>query len=111
MSWSGRCCAFAKTRTAGCLAGPCGTTIPPERMAELGDLGFMEFRADEAAGLMRVLTLVWAGACPQAPLASHSLADRVATARPHQLGRHLRVPCQNPAVAELPVSCTAPPAS
>jgi hypothetical protein len=34
---------------------------PPERMAGLGDPGFMEFRADKAAGLMRVLTLVWAG--------------------------------------------------
>jgi hypothetical protein len=32
-----------------------------ERMAELGDLGFVEFRVDEAAGLVRVLTLVWAG--------------------------------------------------
>ena len=32
-----------------------------ERMAELGNLGFMEFRVDEAAGLVRVLTLVWAG--------------------------------------------------
>jgi hypothetical protein len=29
---------------------------PRERMAELGDLGFMEFRVDEAAGLVRVLT-------------------------------------------------------
>jgi hypothetical protein len=34
---------------------------PRERMAELGDLGFVEFRVDEAAGLVRVLTLVWAG--------------------------------------------------
>ena len=34
---------------------------PRERMAELGDLGFIEFRVDEAAGLVRVLTLVWAG--------------------------------------------------
>lgn len=34
---------------------------PRERMAELGNLGFMEFRVDEAAGLVRVLTLVWAG--------------------------------------------------
>ena len=34
---------------------------PQERMAELGDLGFVEFRVDEAAGLVRVLTLVWAG--------------------------------------------------
>lgn len=34
---------------------------PQERMAELGDLGFMEFWADEAAGLMRDLTLVQAG--------------------------------------------------
>ncbi len=34
---------------------------PRERMAELGDLGFVELRVDEAAGLVRVLTLVWAG--------------------------------------------------
>ena len=34
---------------------------PRERMAELGDLGFIEFRVDEAAELVRVLTLVWAG--------------------------------------------------
>ena len=34
---------------------------PRERMAELGDFGFVEFRVDEAAGLVRVLTLVWAG--------------------------------------------------
>ena len=34
---------------------------PRERMAELGDLGFVEFRVDEAAGLVRVMTLVWAG--------------------------------------------------
>ena len=36
------------------------TDDPRERMAELGDLGFVEFRVDEAAGLVRVLTLVWA---------------------------------------------------
>jgi hypothetical protein len=30
-------------------------------MAELDDFGFVEFRVDEAAGLVRVLTLVWAG--------------------------------------------------
>ena len=34
---------------------------PQERMAELGDLGFIEFSVDEAAGLVRVLTVVWAG--------------------------------------------------
>ena len=34
---------------------------PRERMAELGHLGFVEFRVDEAARLVRVLTLVWAG--------------------------------------------------
>jgi hypothetical protein len=34
---------------------------PRERMAELGDLGFVEFRVDEDARLVRVLTLVWAG--------------------------------------------------
>jgi hypothetical protein len=34
---------------------------PQERMAELGDSGFMEFRVDEVAGLVRVVTLVWTG--------------------------------------------------
>ena len=34
---------------------------PRERMAELDAFGFVEFRVDEAAGLVRVLTLVWAG--------------------------------------------------
>ena len=34
---------------------------PQERMAELGDFGFIEFRVDEAAGLVHVLTVVWAG--------------------------------------------------
>jgi hypothetical protein len=34
---------------------------PQERMAELGDLGFIEFSVDEPAGLVRVLTVVWAG--------------------------------------------------
>lgn len=33
---------------------------PQERMAELGDFGFIEFRVDEVAELVRVLTLVWA---------------------------------------------------
>ena len=34
---------------------------PQERMAELGDFGFIEFRVDEAAGLVHVLTVIWAG--------------------------------------------------
>lgn len=34
---------------------------PRERMAELSDFGFLEFRVDEAASLVRVLTLVWTG--------------------------------------------------
>ena len=34
---------------------------PRERMAELGDFGFVEFRVDGADGLVRVLTLVRAG--------------------------------------------------
>jgi hypothetical protein len=32
-----------------------------ERMAELGDSGFIEFTVDEAAGLVRVYHLVWTG--------------------------------------------------
>jgi hypothetical protein len=34
---------------------------PAERMAEFGDSGFIEFVVDEAAGLVRVYALVWAG--------------------------------------------------
>ena len=32
---------------------------PHERMAELGESGFVEFRVDEAASLIRVYSLVW----------------------------------------------------
>jgi hypothetical protein len=45
----------------GCSACPCEADGPQERMAELGDFGFIEFSFDEAAGLVRVLTMVWAG--------------------------------------------------
>jgi hypothetical protein len=31
------------------------------RMAELGDFGFVELLVDDAAGLVRVVTLVWTG--------------------------------------------------
>jgi hypothetical protein len=34
---------------------------PAERMAELGDSGFIEFTVDEAEGLVHVYTLVWSG--------------------------------------------------
>ena len=34
---------------------------PQERMAELGDAGFIQFTVDEAAGLVRVYDLVWVG--------------------------------------------------
>lgn len=34
---------------------------PARRMAELGDFGFVEFLVDDAAGLVRVVTLVWTG--------------------------------------------------
>jgi len=34
---------------------------PAERMAELGDAGFIEFTVDEAAGLVRVHALLWLG--------------------------------------------------
>jgi hypothetical protein len=40
---------------------PVRTGDPGERMAKLDDLGFVEIRVDEVAGLVRVLTLVWAG--------------------------------------------------
>jgi hypothetical protein len=34
---------------------------PPERMAELGDAGFIQFTVDESARLVRVYDLVWIG--------------------------------------------------
>jgi hypothetical protein len=34
---------------------------PRERMAELGDSGFITFTVDEPAGLIRVYTLIWTG--------------------------------------------------
>ncbi|MGH3163561.1 MAG: hypothetical protein ACRDOC_16895 [Streptosporangiaceae bacterium] len=34
---------------------------PARRMAEIGDFGFAEFLVDDAAGLVRVVTLVWVG--------------------------------------------------
>jgi len=34
---------------------------PRERMAELGDGGFIQFMVDESAGLVRVYDLVWIG--------------------------------------------------
>ena len=34
---------------------------PQERMAELGDAGFIQFTVDEDAGLVRVYSLVWVG--------------------------------------------------
>lgn len=37
------------------------TSDPTRRMAELGDFGFVEFLVDDAAGLVRVVTLVWTG--------------------------------------------------
>ena len=43
------------------LSMPVREDDPCERMAELGDLGFVEFRVDEAARLVRVYALVWIG--------------------------------------------------
>lgn len=34
---------------------------PAERMAELGDNGFIEFTVDEAEGLIRIYSIVWLG--------------------------------------------------
>lgn len=34
---------------------------PSERMAELGDSGFIEFTVDEAEGLVGIYSLVWLG--------------------------------------------------
>lgn len=35
--------------------------VPGRRVADLGDAGFIEFIADEDAGLIRVFHLVWTG--------------------------------------------------
>lgn len=43
------------------LSMPVRDDSPSERMAELGDSGFIEFVVDEAAGLVRVYALIWAG--------------------------------------------------
>ncbi|MCW2933571.1 MAG: hypothetical protein JWM19_4533 [Actinomycetia bacterium] len=40
---------------------PVSDDNPAERMAELGDAGFIEFIVDEASGLVRVYSLVWLG--------------------------------------------------
>lgn len=34
---------------------------PAERMAELGDAGFIEFTVDETEGLVRIYSIVWLG--------------------------------------------------
>jgi len=43
------------------LSMPLRVGDPARRMAELGDFGFMEFLVDDAAGQVRVVTLVWTG--------------------------------------------------
>ena len=35
--------------------------VPGRRVADLGDSGFIEFIADQDAGLIRVYDLVWTG--------------------------------------------------
>jgi hypothetical protein len=40
---------------------PVSDSNPAGRMAELSDAGFIEFLVDEAAGLVRVYSLVWLG--------------------------------------------------
>jgi hypothetical protein len=47
------------TRTTGCSA--CQPEDPRERMAELGDSGFIVFTVDDDARLVRVYGLVWIG--------------------------------------------------
>ena len=41
------------------LSMPVRDDSPAERMAELGDSGFIEFEVDETERLVRVYTLVW----------------------------------------------------
>ncbi|HEX3960153.1 MAG TPA: hypothetical protein VHZ03_26540 [Trebonia sp.] len=43
------------------LSMPVSDDNPAERMAELGDAGFIEFIVDEASGLVRVYSLVRLG--------------------------------------------------
>ena len=43
------------------LSMPVSADNPAERMAELGDAGFIEFRVDEDNGLVRVYSFVWTG--------------------------------------------------
>jgi hypothetical protein len=43
------------------LSMPLSGGRPGARMAELGDDGFVEFVVDEAAGLVRVYSLIWLG--------------------------------------------------
>jgi hypothetical protein len=40
---------------------PIRTGDPSERMAELGDSGFIEFTVDDAEGLVHVYALLWLG--------------------------------------------------
>ena len=43
------------------FSGAIRADAPARRMAEIGDFGFVEFLVDDAAGLVRVVILVWAG--------------------------------------------------
>ena len=43
------------------LSKPVRADNPSERMAELGDDGFIEFTVDEPAGPVRVYALLWLG--------------------------------------------------
>jgi hypothetical protein len=40
---------------------PMRASDPARRMAEPGDFGFVELQVDDAAELVRVVTLVWTG--------------------------------------------------
>jgi len=43
------------------LSLPVRPDDPTERMAEIGDRGFAEFRIDEQAGLVRIYAVAWLG--------------------------------------------------
>lgn len=43
------------------VSAPTGDGREDERIAELGDFGFIEFRVDERAGIVYVFRFVWAG--------------------------------------------------
>jgi hypothetical protein len=61
MFWRGLWHASARTPYDRLFSLAVRDEDPRERMAELGDAGFIQFTVDESAGLVRVYDLVWIG--------------------------------------------------